>query len=66
MSDVHKLTSRNPCGTNMCSCCKNGLKCVTACGDCQGLNGQNSGNITELEEDSLELEDDNLTFKIAV
>ena len=29
-----KLLSRNPCGTNLCSCRKNGLKCVAACGDC--------------------------------
>ena len=31
-----KLSSKNPCGTNICSCHKNGLKCVTACGDCRG------------------------------
>ena len=33
-----KLSSRNRCGTNVCSCRKNGLKCVTACGNCRGEN----------------------------
>jgi len=31
-----KLSSKNPCSTNVCSCHKNGLKYVTACGDCHG------------------------------
>ena len=31
-----KLTSKNLCGSSTCSCCKNGLKCVTACGGCCG------------------------------
>ena len=25
----------HPSGTKICSCCKNGHKCVTACGDCR-------------------------------
>ena len=40
-----KLSSRNPCGTNICSCQKNGLKCVTACGDCRGENCRNAEDI---------------------
>ena len=28
--------STNPCSTNLCSCRKSGLKCVTACRDCRG------------------------------
>ena len=36
-----KLTSKNTCGTNMCSCRRNGLKCVRACGDCRGINCHN-------------------------
>ncbi len=40
-----KLTSRSPCGTNLCSCRKNGLKCVTACGDCRGESCKNSEEI---------------------
>lgn len=31
-----KMTSRNPCNTQSCSCRKNGLKCVEACGSCHG------------------------------
>jgi len=48
-----KLSSRNPCGTNICSCRKNGLRCVTACGDCRGVNCNNAEDFTldELEED---------------
>ena len=42
-----KLTSKNPYGSNMCSCRKNGLKCVTACGDCQGENCKNSEEVEE-------------------
>ena len=44
-----KLTSKNPCGNNLCSCRKNGLKCVSACGDCRGQNCKNS---EEVEEDN--------------
>ena len=57
-----KFTSRNPCGTNACSCHKNGLKCVNACGDYRGLNCLNADDIIELEEENLELEDDNTIF----
>ena len=57
-----KLTSRNLCGTNACSCSKNSLKCVTACEDCRGLSYLNADAIIELEEENLELEDDNTIF----
>ena len=43
-----KLTSKNHCGNNLCSC--NGLKCVSACGDCRGQNCKNS---EEMEDDSV-------------
>ena len=36
-----KLTSKNPCGTNICSCRKNGIKCMPACGNCHGNNCNN-------------------------
>ena len=51
-----KLSSRNPCGTNICSCRKNGLKCVTACGDCQGENCKNAEDIIASEEEIFGLE----------
>ena len=31
-----KITSKNQCGTNDCSCKKNGLKCMSAYGGCHG------------------------------
>ncbi len=46
-----KLSSRNPCGTNACSCRKNGLKCVSACGDCQGEGCYNSEDASIEEND---------------
>ena len=46
-----KLSSRNPCGTNLCSCRKHGLKCVTACGDCRG---EGCGNAEDIIFDSEE------------
>ena len=33
--------SKNQCATNRCSCRKNGLRCVSTCGEC---NGQNCGD----------------------
>ena len=55
-----KLSSRNPCGTNACSCCKIGLKCVTACGDCRGENCSNAKDIILApEEENFDLEGEN-------
>uniref|UniRef100_A0A7M5WXL0 Uncharacterized protein n=1 Tax=Clytia hemisphaerica TaxID=252671 RepID=A0A7M5WXL0_9CNID len=31
-----KPSPKNPCGTNLCSCRKNGLKCMSSCGGCHG------------------------------
>ena len=36
-----KITSKNPCSTNICSCRKNGLRCGSACGVCHGTNYRN-------------------------
>ena len=55
-----KLSSRNPCGTNACSCRKNGLKCVTACGDCRGENCSNAEDIILAPvEEKFDLEGEN-------
>lgn len=40
-----KSTSRNQCGTALCTCRKNGLKCVAACGDCHGIDCRNAHKI---------------------
>ena len=31
-----KASTKNQCKTNICSCQKNGLNCVSACGECHG------------------------------
>ena len=31
-----KTSSKNTCGSRLCSCFRSGLKCVAACGDCRG------------------------------
>ena len=36
-----KTTSKNQCGTNLCSCRKHGLRCVTTCGECFGESCEN-------------------------
>ncbi len=45
--------SENPCGTNVCSCHKNGLKCVTACGDCRGEYCKNAEDIILSSEEEI-------------
>ena len=37
-----KTSSKNQCRTNLCSCRKHGLKCVSTCGECFG---ESCGNI---------------------
>ena len=39
-----KMKSKNPCSSQLCSCRQNGLSCVSACGDCRGLNCANQQN----------------------
>ncbi|KAK6175983.1 hypothetical protein SNE40_014355 [Patella caerulea] len=41
---------KNQCGTMICSCRKNGLKCVSACGGCHGESCRNSEDV-DLEDD---------------
>lgn len=42
-----KSSSRNACATQVCTCKKNGLPCVPACGSCRGLSCCNSEIETE-------------------
>ena len=53
-----KASSRNSCKSKLCSCVANGLKCVSACGDCQGTN---CSNVTV---DKVHCEDDCLNDNI--
>ena len=61
-----KLSSKNACGPNLCSCKKSGLRCVAACEECRGQScfnvdeplvedddDVNDGNILELLQDML-------------
>ena len=57
-----KLSSTNPCSTNVCSCHKNGIKCVTACGDCHGEGCSNSEDLMlDPEEESSIMQETFLT-----
>ena len=56
----YKLSSKNPCSTNMCLCRRNGLKCVTACEDYRGESCNNTEEIFEAEEENGEEENFNL------
>ena len=49
-----KVTTKNPCGSNICSCRASGLNCVAACGDCRGSECRNLSEIV-LEDEHLEL-----------
>ena len=55
---------KTDCKNNICSCVKNGLKCVSACGECHGLSCKNTvledsngGTDTFLEDDNNDGED---------
>ena len=58
----YKTISRNTCGTRLCSCRRNGLKCVAACGNCRGQECENrcSENM-ETDDDG---DDDNAIMAI--
>ena len=36
-----KLTTKAPCSTNLCSCRKHGLRCLSSCGKCYGETCEN-------------------------
>ena len=42
-----KETTRKPCGSRLCSCRKNGLHCVPACGGCHGKGCENAELLQE-------------------
>ena len=46
-----KLSSKNACGTRLCSCFKSGLKCVSACGDCRGESCENTVKMEDLDDE---------------
>ena len=50
-----KSSSANQCSSNICTCRKNGLHCIAACGGCRGESCFNAQQVT-MREDELELE----------
>lgn len=53
-----KLSKKNPCGTNVCTCRKHGLVCVSACGDCHGVDCENSGSLQDPSDAAVDDDDD--------
>ena len=51
-----KTTSKNQCGTQSCSCRKNGLECVTACSGFHGELCNNKSELKEIESDEDDFE----------
>eukprot|EP00794_Sanderia_malayensis_P019666 gene19666-21613_t len=57
-----KTTSKNPCGTKTCTCRKYGMRCLSSCGECCGVDCSNSEEVhiedeEEREEDYLDDDD---------
>ena len=47
------MSSKNPCGTAVCSCRKNGIKCMSACSNCCGESCTNA-TVDDIIEDDLD------------
>ena len=58
-----KISTKNPCSTN-CSCKKNGLYCVAACGNCRGDGCENENPKNQIIDDFSEESDDRNIFDI--
>ena len=46
-----KSIGKNPCGTKLCSCHKNGLRCLMACNEYLGQSGNNTDMTMNLDVD---------------
>ena len=54
------ISKKRPCSTNTCSCKKHGLVCVSACGNCNGIDCENCGNEVDMDDFSDQEEDRNI------
>ena len=54
------ISKKRPCSTNTCSCKKHGLVCVSACGNCNGIDCENYENEVGMDDFSDEEEDRNI------
>ena len=52
-----KTKNKNPCAGIKCSCRKNGLHCVAACGDCRGRDCNNASSKVDQAEFTEQLDD---------
>lgn len=64
-----KTTSRRPCSSQLCSCRRNGLSCVAACGGCHGESCENAeapppDTDDEIEEQSMTDSNERNIFEI--
>ena len=53
------MSSKKPCGSKLCSCRRNGLSCVSACGDLRGISCENSTAGDESSDESSDNGSDN-------
>ena len=44
------ISKKRPCSTNTCSCKKHGLVCVSACGNCNEIDCENSENEVDIDD----------------
>ena len=42
-----KITSKNPCGSRVCTCVKYGMPCLPSCAGCRGEECQNTKEVTQ-------------------
>ena len=42
------ISKKHPCSTNTCSCKKHGIVCVSACGNCSGIDCENWENEVDM------------------
>ena len=55
------ISKKSPCNTNVCSCKRHGLPCVSACGNCNGVECENSvQQEVSSDEDSVQSDEEQL------
>src|SRR6218665_316434 len=57
-----KTTSKNTCGTNLCSCRRNELPCVSACSNCHGSECNNCEMVYDVDDETSSENDNDKYF----
>jgi len=60
LMNIQLEPTKNVCGTNMCTCRRTGLPCISACGHCNGTDCQNSNIVTSKNDDEEDENFDNI------